>query len=921
MNKKITSLLMVLFTILGFSQDNKGKIQNYLEQNKTKFNLTSQDISDWFIQSTGNSESTKIDTYWILQRYQGIEIHNATSNVWVKNDEIINVQNGFIPNINQKVNTTTPSISVLNALQKGFLAVNAPAVNCQIIETVSSTEFKISNGNLTEEPITAKLVFQPVKNTLKLAWDLIFYTQDHNHLWSIRMDATNGNLLEKNDMVISCNFGSKHSDSKSNFSFFRNAFKEEKSMIMAQVQGGSYRVVPFNYESPNHHTRDLVANPENATASPRGWHNANTLNGTTASLNYTYTRGNNVWARSDYGNTNPTSPSNTSTAAGYAPTNAGLVFDYDYPGTSVAANTYIAAACTNLFYMNNILHDVWHQYGFNEANGNFQNNNYTSVTSPAASDFVYADAQDASTGDAQNGGGSTAAKFNNANFSTPVDGSKPRMQMYLWSYRKLFQLLTVNTPADIAGGKYASDNGFIPGHVNVPVAPAMIQSDIVLFDDGTPDVGQVDNADGCTPAVNAAAINGHIVIIRRSTSEANGGTPCAFTVKALNAIAAGATAVIIVNNDATAPNSSIGMSGADANITIPVISVSLNNGEAIITKLKAGIPVNAKIQSPTALEVFVNTDGDFDNGVIAHEYGHGISTRLAGGRANSSCLQNYDQMGEGWSDWFALMLTMKPGDTGSDARGMATFVLNQDVTGDGLRSYPYSTDMSVNPLTYADSNSVVPSDPADTGYRYVNGDFWATVLWDLNWAYIQKYGYDDNKYTGTGGNNKVMRLVLDGLKLQPCSPTVINARDALFAADQATTGGQDYCLIAEAFTRRGVGLNASAGSNDDCDDQVEDFTGFPPGPNCILSVNYFENEELFRVYPNPTNGLLNLRINNYVGKVNIQVIDINGRIVNEYKNEDFNTEKSLNLNNLQSGIYILKVTGDSLNFTQKIMKN
>ncbi|MFZ4107018.1 T9SS-dependent M36 family metallopeptidase [Flavobacterium sp.] len=913
MNNKITSLLMVLFSILGFSQDNKGKIQSYLEQNKTKFSLTSHDVSDWYIQSTGNSESTKIDTYWIMQRYQGIEIYNALSNVWMKNDEIINIENGFIPNISQKVNTTTPSLSVLNALQKGFLAVNATSVSCQITETISSTEFKISNGNLIEDPISAKLVFQPIKNTLNLAWDFTFYTQDHKHLWSIRIDATNGNLLEKNDMVISCSFESKNSTSKSGFSFFNNALKEEKSMVMAQVLGGSYRVVPFNFESPNHHARDLIVNPENATASPRGWHNANTLTGTTASLNYTYTRGNNVWARSDYGNTNPTTASTTSTATGYAPSNASLIFDYTYPGTSVAANTYIDASCTNLFYMNNSLHDVWYQYGFNEANGNFQQSNYTSVSAPASGDYVFADAQD----------GSTAATptLNNANFSTPVDGTKPRMQMYLWSYRKLFQLLNVNSPTDIAGPKYASDNGFNPGHVNVPVAPAMIQSDIILFDDGTPDVGQVDNADGCEPAVNAAAINGKITIIRRSTSEANGGSPCTFVAKALNAKAAGATAVIIVNNDATAPDSSIGMSGADANVTIPVISVSLNNGEAIIAKLSSGLIVNGKIQSPTQLDVFVNTDGDFDNGVIAHEYGHGISTRLSGGRANSSCLQNYDQMGEGWSDWFALMLTMKPGDTGADARGIATFVMNQDVTGDGLRSYPYSTDMSVNPLTYADSNSAIPADPADTSYRYVNGDFWATVLWDLNWAYIQKYGYDDNKYTGTGGNNKVMRLVLDGLKLQPCSPTVINARDALFAADQATTGGQDYCLIAEAFTRRGVGLNASAGSNDDCDDQIEDFTGFPAGPNCILGVNYFENEELFRVYPNPTNGLLNVRINNYIGKVNIQVIDINGRIVNEYSNEDFNTEKVLNLNNLQSGMYLLKVTGDSLNFTQKIIKN
>jgi len=917
MNKKITSLLMVLFTILGFSQDNKGKIQTYLEQNKTKFNLTSQDVSDWFIQSTGNSESTKIDTYWILQRYQGIEIHNATSNVWVKNDEIINIQNGFIPNINQKVNTTTPSLSVLNALQKGFLAVNAPAVTCQIIEAVSSTEFKISNGNLTEEPITAKLVFQPVKNTLKLAWDLIFYTQDHNHLWSIRMDATNGNLLEKNDMVISCNFDSKNNDSKSNFSFFRNAFKEEKSMIMAQVQGGSYRVVPFNYESPNHHTRDLVASPENAVASPRGWHNANTLTGTTAALNYTYTRGNNAWARSDYGNTNPTSPSTTSTATGYGPTNAGLVFDYAYPGTSVAANTYIDAACTNLFYMNNILHDVWFQYGFNEANGNFQNSNYTSVSAPAAGDYVYADAQD----------GSTAATptLNNANFSTPTDGNtiKPRMQMYLWSYRKITQLLTVNTPADIAGGKYASDNGFNPGHVNVPVAPAMIQSDIVLFDDGTTDVLQTDNADACAPAVNAAAINGHITIIRRSTSTANGGTPCTFVAKVLNAIAAGATAVIIVNNDATAPNSSIGMSGADASITIPVISLSLTNGEAIITKLKAGIPVNAKIQSPTALDVFVNTDGDLDNGVIAHEYGHGISTRLSGGRANSSCLQNAEQMGEGWSDWFALMLSIKPGDVGTSARGMATFVINQDPTGAGLRNYPYSTDMTINPETFDTVNQNQVDDGTGNMVTETHnvGEVWATMLWDLTWAYINKYGYDDNKYTGTGGNNKVMRLVLDAIKLQPCSPTFVQARDAIIAADQATTGGQDYCLIWEVFARRGLGLNASSGDTNSSIDEVEDFTQPPAGPNCILSVNYFENQELFRVYPNPTNGLLNVRINNYVGKVNIQVIDINGRIVNEYKNEDFNTEKSLNLNNLQSGMYILKVTGDSLNFTQKIMKN
>ncbi len=109
-------------------------------------------------------------------------------------------------------------------------------------------------------------------------------------------------------------------------------------------------------------------------------------------------------------------------------------------------------------------------------------------------------------------------------------------------------------------------------------------------------------------------------------------------------------------------------------------------------------------------------------------------------------------------------------------------------------------------------------------------------------------------------------------------------------------------------------------------------TGFPctttPCTSCPVTgkqtLNQLNNSSTnynIEIKPNPTNDLLNVRINNYVGKVNIQVIDINGRVVSEYKNEEFNIEKSLNLNNLQTGMYVLKVSGDSLNFTQKIMKN
>jgi hypothetical protein len=96
-------------------------------------------------------------------------------------------------------------------------------------------------------------------------------------------------------------------------------------------------------------------------------------------------------------------------------------------------------------------------------------------------------------------------------------------------------------------------------------------------------------------------------------------------------------------------------------------------------------------------------DASFDNGVIVHEYGHGVSNRLTGGPANSSCLNNIQSggMGEGWSDYFGLMLTMEPGDNGANARGIGTYLLGQTPSGAGIRRKQYSTDMIIDPLELA----------------------------------------------------------------------------------------------------------------------------------------------------------------------------------------------------------------------------
>ena len=915
---------MLLFTVLSFSQDINGKIQTYLNENKEKLQLSSKDINDWIVESTGNSESTGIDNYFIKQRYQGIEVFRAVTNVWVKNNEVIDAKSRFVANLATIANTIMPTITAIDAATKAFdhfkITSKTPL---QILETVSDNKYKINNGDLTDDPMVAQLVYQQMKTgSLRLAWDLTFYAPGYNHLWSIRIDATNGTILEQNDQTVSCSFKRNESHANANANKFVSSFYKP-TVSPLQVQSGTYTVIPFNFTSPDLSPFVAIANPSNTLASPYGWHDTNGV----AGAEYTVTRGNNVWARTDYGGVNPTTASTVSTANGYAPDGgASLTFNFPYAGKSVSAQTSINAACTNLFYMNNIVHDIWYQYGFNEANGNYQQNNYGK--GGVAADYVYADAQDSST--------AATPQLDNSNFSAPVDGQHGRMQMYLWDIAKVTNPLFVVAPTAVAGNYNSAQNSFSPGHVDLPIAPASLQSDLVLFDDGTPDIGAPDNSDACSAAINASAISGHIVIVRRSLAAASGGTPCNFTVKVKNAQLAGATAVIVANNvDALDANNNpvdvpIGLAGADATITIPAIGVSKIVGDMLYAQLAAGV-TTVKLQLPADYQPFVKSDGDFDNGVIAHEFGHGITIRLTGGPANSSCLQNTDQAGEGWSDWFALMLALQPGDVGTTPKGIGTFVINEPPTGGGIRDYPYTTDMTVNPMTYTYTNNYQYTDTNGNTATEVHGtgSVWTTVLWDLAWAYIAKYGYDDNKYTGTGGNNKVMQLVLDACKLQVCSPSFIDSRDAIIAADQATTGGKDYCMIWQVFARRGFGINASAGDTNVGDDQVEDFTqptvGTTPatGSNCTLSVDYFDNQnqDLFRVFPNPTNGDVNIRINNYIGKVNIQVIDINGRIVNEYRNEDFNVEKSLNLNSLQTGMYILKVSGDALNFTQKIMKN
>jgi hypothetical protein len=218
-------------------------------------------------------------------------------------------------------------------------------------------------------------------------------------------------------------------------------------------------------------------------------------------------------------------------------------------------------------------------------------------------------------------------------------------------------------------------------------------------------------------------------------------------------------------------------------------------------------------------------DGDLDAEVVLHEYTHGLSNRRVGGGVGISALQS-EGMGEGWSDFYALSLLSEAGDdvNGNYAAGAyASYQIggSSDLQNYyfGIRRYPYTTDMSKNPLTFKDIDSA-QADYCSSGAPYHTGMFgtcsttsasqvhnqgevWCVALWEARANLIKRYGW-------AIGNHLILQLVTDGMNLSPANPTFLQARDAILQADLVDTGGANQSELWAAFAKRGMGFSATS---------------------------------------------------------------------------------------------------------------
>jgi len=572
------------------TQEINQQLDQLLENNKI-----SQQDSSWKITSATVSSISGVQHVYYRQVLNGLEVHGTESGIHLlPNGEVLSEDNKFIANAGERaLGGNQPSITAIQAVQAA-----AQQFGYNITEGISvlersqglDQESLLSNGGISKSPIPAKLIYTlNDDNELVLVWDLSIEENAGMNWWNARVDAISGQIVNKTNWMVSCSFEHDHSTHEEMTDYNRNLVDMPNYNAAAlEVDAGCtecYEVIALPFESPFFSARTIETNSADPVASPFGWHDTNGA----AGAEFTTTRGNNVNSYEDGDN------------PGYQP-DAGSDLDFiGYPFSEFYsnANQFEDAAITNLFYWNNVIHDLLFFYGLDEAGGNFQETNYSGVGN--GSDSVNAEAQD---------GSGTC----NANFGTPPDGANPRMQMFVCGDR----------------------------------------------------------------------------------------------------------------------------------------------------------------------------DGDYDNLVIVHEYGHGVSNRLTGGPNNTGCLGNTEQMGEGWSDYLGAIMTMLPGANAEDPRPVGTFLFGQGPNGGGIRPFPYSTDFAVNPQTYDDiKTAAVP---------HGVGSVWASTLWEVTWELIGEHGWDADIYNFTGdvnqdaGNVQALALVMEGMKLQPCSPGFVDGRDAIFAADQAIYG-------------------------------------------------------------------------------------------------------------------------------------
>ena len=356
------------------AQNNEALARTYIEQKAKEYQLSADDIQDWIITAQHTSSASHLTHIYCRQRYRGIEIPTANLSLHLRPDKsLFRMHNDFIPDLQSKINTERAGISAQQAIEAGAkdlgLSLQEPL---SIAERKGGTDQSLVFGDagISKKPIPARLVYRPMPgDRLELAWEVDIDPLSDTDVWRIWVDATEGKITGKENRTTSCASGESavcthagHSkgDSRHLSELLSTCSENESGSADELPVQGAYRVFPLPITAPDNGGRSPVLDPDDPLASPFGWHDTDGATG----AEFLDTRGNNVIAFRDNNGT-----------LQFASGGSSLVFVFPYASNaSLEDNTN--AAITNAYYVGNKVHDILYHYGYNEASGNYQLNNY-----------------------------------------------------------------------------------------------------------------------------------------------------------------------------------------------------------------------------------------------------------------------------------------------------------------------------------------------------------------------------------------------------------------------------------------------------------------------------------------------------------------------------------------------------------------
>ena len=368
-------------------------VEGFIDRHKDLFGHDATAIKSSRTTREDVTKHSGMSTLVLNQEISGIPVFRAILKATTtKNGELVTINDHFVGN--PQPNVAAAAIPAAKAVSLAAASLEDSVQPAQVMpagEPAGVEQVQRFTAPGLSDTL-AQLTYMPMNATnVQLGWDVTLFSLSNNEMFRVVVDAVTGEVLYRTSLTAD--------STDATFRVFADA-PSKKPFDNPRPMSPGYST-PQSTE-PAEVTRQLVTLPSfDATASPNGWIN----DGGTETL------GNNVDAHTDTDNNNtPDTPRPNGGAS--------RVFDFNASLTS-SPGAYKDAAVTNLFYLNNWIHDRFYQLGFTEAAGNFQTDNFG--RGGLGNDPVQADAQD--------GGGT-----NNANFSTPADGSAGRMQMYVWTY-------------------------------------------------------------------------------------------------------------------------------------------------------------------------------------------------------------------------------------------------------------------------------------------------------------------------------------------------------------------------------------------------------------------------------------------------------------------------------------------------------